>query len=140
MKENKRFDKILKISFVSYWLVLIASPYITARTWADNIFILFIVSCGYQLAYIFFLRKIDEVSFLRTVANIFLYLSFALVSYFIWFYIDIFFNGINSGFFGATMYYGIEAWRSSGLISILFIPAFIFCLIYQICYFKSNKK
>ena len=68
----KKYDFIFKIAFINYLLVLIARPYITGRTWADIILFMFIFSCVYQIIYIFYLRKKENLTFLKSIANYFL--------------------------------------------------------------------
>ena len=127
---------IFFISFLSYILISFARPYVTAKTWADICLIVFILSIIYQLVYIIYLRKKDNISFKMSIAKYFL---FALSSFgisIIIYYIDCFINGVYIGFFGVgDKYYGIDAITNNILTNILFIPF----LIIKIIYIKLKK-
>jgi len=121
----KKYDFIFKIAFINYLLVLIARPYITGRTWADIILFMFIFSCVYQIIYIFYLRKKENLTFLKSIANYFLYLTYigdVIAVY---------------SFFDAMR--NIAGWE---MISFLFIglPIFVICSIYQFMYYIIKKK
>lgn len=120
----KKYDFIFKISFINYLLALIAIPYMTASSWADIILFIFIFSCIYQIAYIFYLRKKENVTFLKSIANYFLYLTYTgdiVVGYML---LDMMLEG---------------GWA---LIRLLFIglPIFIICSIYQLVYYRLKRK
>lgn len=137
----KKYGLILQLSFMSYLFVALASPYVTAQTWADLIFMLFLGCCGYQLLYLFYLRKKENVSFLRSVANLILYFTFTVYLYIIIYYIYTFFNGYTTGFFGyGDTYYGIDAWIQDDWGRYIFIPLFIICFVYQISYFAISRR
>lgn len=139
----KKFDVILKLSFISYLaLALFAAPYVTAQVWADAIASLAILSAAYQLAYIFFLRKRDGIGFGRSAANLFLYLSFAICAGIFLHVMIIFFTGYDDGWFVSRgRVYGLEAWRAAGLLlGIVYLPSVVLCAIYQTLYFVVSKK
>ncbi len=52
--KKEKYDLFFILSFVSYVLIMIASPYVTAQLWADIILLLFIMALVYQFIYIFF--------------------------------------------------------------------------------------
>jgi hypothetical protein len=119
-KANTRIlTLVFRLTFISYVSVFLARPYVTAEAWADIILLLFIASCGYQLAYVFYLRKKEDVRFLRSLAEFFLYLCFAVELYILLFYLV-----IDSG---------------TGWEFVFYIPAFILCLIYQICFLLVGR-
>ena len=123
-----KYDFILKMSFISYLLVLVAKPYITARTWADIILFLFIFSCIYQIAYILYLRKKENVTFLRSIANYFLYLTYM--------------GDIIAGYLLLDTYVGIgytSGWEKVGLVFVG-LPIFIISSIYQLIYYLLKRK
>jgi hypothetical protein len=141
-KDMKKYDLILKISFIPYILVMYARPYVTAQTWANHVFYLFLGAIFYQLCYLVFLRKKENVSFLKSLARTFLYLSFSAGIYVLTFYLDIYFNGYSYCFFMAYYgpYYGFEAWKHAGFASLLLIPLLCVSTIYEICYFIISKR
>ncbi len=130
------------LSFVIYPLLYAAVPYVTAQTWADIVAMLAIIVGIFQLCYIIFLRKKDEVSLGCSIARFFLYFSSVSAACLIWFYIDIFFNGYSWGFLGASHgpYYGFEAWREAGWDNIIYIPLLTIFAAYIITYFVISRK
>lgn len=124
----KKYDFIFKISFITYLLALIARPYMTARIWADIILFIFIFSCIYQITYIFYLRKKENLTFSKSIVKYFLYLTYIgdiIVGYML---LDAILEiGYSSG------------WE---LIGLLFVglPIFIICSIYQLVYYILKRK
>lgn len=133
-----KFDFILKLTYISYILIIKARPYVTARTWADIVMFIFVNSIIYQLCYLFFLRKKENVSFLRSLAKMFLYFSFVINAYIIFYYIDIYINGYTFCFlsFVGETHYGFEAWKEYPFG----IPVIIVFTIYEICYFVALRR
>jgi len=138
----KKYDLILKLSFIPCFLILYACDYVTAQTWADIIFYFFLGAVLYQLCYLFYLKKKGKVSFLRSFAKILLYYNFIVSTSIIIFYVDIYFNGYTWSFLEVSRgpYYGLEAWKHATWESMLAIPLFCIVTIYEICYFISSKK
>jgi len=143
----KKYDSILKLSFIPYVFALYASSYVTAQTWADVIFLIFLISILYQIWYLLFLRKKENMGFFRSLGKIFLYFTVCVeISIFID-YIDMFINGYVAGglfnFYSSDIrYYGFEAIANAtkNWEGIMYIPTIIICIIYQICYAKVSRK
>ena len=53
---------IFKLSFITYTLLIIASPYLTAQTWADICLFLFIGALIYQFLFLCHLRAVRRAS------------------------------------------------------------------------------
>ena len=139
----KKFSLIFLLSFISYPLGFIAAPYITAQTWADIISFLFIGANVYQFLYIVYLRKKDNVSFGRSIANYFLYALGSFVLWEIYVYFDMFFNGYTEcAFLGECYetYYGFEAWKHNEFDNIVYGMLSLICFIYFISYYLISKK
>jgi len=135
---------IFKLSFITYTLLIIASPYLTAQTWADICLFLFIGALIYQFL---FLCHFSVKENIRSSRSLFLYFVCAISSvglYIILYYNKIFFFGYEScGFLGGTcsgVYYGFEAIRRDAWSSIVYIPYLIFNLIIILKYYRSTKK
>lgn len=137
-----KYSKIFNISFISYILIIFAGPYVTAQTWADICMFLFCSSLLYQLVFIFYLRKKENIKLGKCIAKYFLLALSSVSIYIIIDYIDIFINGvyISNGFFSddGNTYYGIEAiinaWNN-----IFYIPWLIINSIYCHKYFKHKR-
>lgn len=140
---KKNFDLILRISFITYILVAYARPYITAQTWANIIFYVFLIAVLYQFSYILYLRKKEGIRFLESIANFLLYLSFTIYLFILSFYSFIFFSGYKSYVFmrmNCTTYYGIDAWKNALVETFAFILLIVICIIYQLCYLFISKR
>lgn len=134
---------LFRASFISYILVIMASNYITARTWADIILFVFIACVIYQVIYILYLGRISGFSLGRNIARYFLY-SLANISLFIIFhYVYSFMFGYSThsitGVYGGT-YYGFEAWKSMVFESILYVPIITVSFIYIVIYTIISDK
>lgn len=140
----KKCSILYALSFISYTACLFAVEYITAQTWADMIFLAFLLCCVYELAYIFYYRKKDNVSFGRAVARLFQYSLIALwlwiAIYFVWGFF--FGNNISNGFFGGdyTTYYGIEAWTEDDWGRLIFWIITIPTAVYNFVYYVVSKR
>ncbi|MFT3950926.1 MAG: hypothetical protein QM689_03055 [Oscillospiraceae bacterium] len=132
------------LSFISYFFLLIASPHITACTWADLCLYGFFAAVIYQLLYIVILRKKDHVSQGRSIARTFLFAFFAASCHIAMYYIDRYVNGYSEYTFlmheKITTYYGLEAWKHDTFANYIDTPLFIFFTIYEITYFSISKK
>ena len=130
-----KYTNIFKLCFISYVGVFLARPYITAQTWADIILLIFLVSCVYQLMYIIYLRKLDQlkVSFLRSITNYFLFFTYTIEIFLVCYTFYSFFFGYEGCFFlSCETYTGLEIFNSWFIFYyILIIP----CIIYQILYY-----
>ena len=120
----KKYSLIYMISFVMYPFLYVALPYATAKAWADITVLIFIAAAVYQLLYMIFLRKKDDVSLKRSIARYFLYLFITSAIPLVWFYADIFFNGYTFTFLNASdgPYYGFEAWSAAVWENIIYLP------------------
>lgn len=143
----KKYNAVFLLSFISYFMVLFASPYITAQTWADIFLLVFLISVIYQLLYIIVLRKKDGVSLGRSISKFFLYALSAVSCYIAVEYIDIFINGYKETAFLSgeliAVYYGFDAWINNFWYNIFFAPFLILNILYAIIYFaviRSIKK
>jgi|GEM_PF-3096331 len=138
----KKHTIIFTLSFIPYFMVLFAVPYITARTWADICFMLFLLSVVYQLCYIILLRKRDKVSMWRSLSRFFLYTFVTGSFYIVVQYMDMYINGYSQSalFTGETIatYYRFDAWKNNVFGNILFLPFLFIALIYGIVYFKVS--
>jgi hypothetical protein len=138
----KKHNAIFTISFIPYFIVLFAIPYISARTWADVCFVFLLLSIIYQLCYIIFLRRRNKVSLLRSLSRFFLYALMAGSSYIVVQYIDMYINGYSVTVWVTgeviSTYYGFDAWANNGFGNILFLPFLTITLIYVMGYFKVN--
>ncbi len=115
----KKYGILYMLSFVSYFLVLEASPYISAQTWADILLLLFVIAIIYELAYLIFLRKKECVGFGRALARWFLY-------------------GFSALEVSLLINYFEEIFRATDLVHILVAPLFLICVLYQIGYFTVS--
>lgn len=140
----KKRSIIFMLSFISYFFVIIASPHITARTWADLCLYGFFAAVLYQLLYIAILRKKDKVSLGRSIARTFLYAFIVVSCNIVMYYIDTFINGyIEYGFLSSNIlasYYGFDAWANDFFANIIYVPSLIIIAIYDIAYFAISKK
>ena len=123
-----KYDLIFRISFINYLLVLIARPYITARTWADIILLVFILSCIYQFTYIVYFRKKDGLKISISIANWFLYITYIMDILVIYFLIDIILALGNIG--------GLEG----AVLMIIGLPIYLIAIIYKIIYYRIIKR
>lgn len=143
----KKFNAVFLLSFISYFMVIYARPCITAQTWADIFFLIFLLSVIYQLLYIIILRKKDGVSLGRSISKFFLYALSGVSCYIAVEYIDIFINGYKKSAFLSgeliAVYYGFDAWKHDVWHNIFFVPFLIINILYAIIYFaviRSIKK
>lgn len=125
----KKYNLFFKLSFINYLLILIAIPYITARIWADIILILFICSCLYQIIYIAWLRKKENVKFLTSIAGYFLNLTYILDIIVISFVITEII--LQLGYIG-----GLEG----AVLIIIGLPVYIVAIIYKIIYYRLKNR
>lgn len=140
----KKFTLLYGLSFISYPLVLAALPYITAKSWANGAFYLFLAAVCYQLVYLLWLRKKEAVGFGKALAQLFLYAFFGLEAYILFDYADHFINGFTEtdwlGNAISETVYGFSAIAADGWMNLIYVPALMICIIYQIVYFVIRKK
>lgn len=144
----KKFGLIYLLSFLSYSLFLLYLSVFTTLYPAVELgaFALGILSAAafiYQITYIVFLRRKENVSLPRSIALFFLYLLIGIGIYVILFYICVFFAGLYFGFMGnGKRYYGFEAWKilNAFYMWLLFIPPAIYAAVYRIVSNKIKKS
>ena len=116
---TKQYLNIFKLSFLTYILIILARPYITAQiwAWADMCLFLFIIAIIYQLLFAVYLRKKEN--------------------------IKIFFQEYHDcGLFGYSCgetYYGLEAIKNSGWNNLFYIPYLIFNIVLIVTYLFTDK-
>lgn len=125
----EKYNLFFKLSFINYFLVLIARPYITARTWADIILVLFIGSCIYQIIYILWLRKKENITFLKSILSWFLNLTYVMDVVVICFVI----TEIILGF-------GNVDGLTGAVLIIIGLPIYIVAIIYKILFYWLNNR
>lgn len=141
----KKFGLIYLLSFLSYsmfllYLSVFTTLYPVVELGAFVLGILSAASFIYEITYIVYLRRKENISLPRSIARFFLYLLISIGLYVIFFYIYVFFAGLYFGFIGnGARYYGFEAWGilNAFYLWLLFIPPAIYAAIY---YIVSNKK
>ena len=140
----KKYGNIFKITFITYVLLMIACPYITAQPWADVCLILFISALIYQLLYVIYLRKKENLKFTKVLCRYFAYTISSVSIYIIFDYIDICLNGFTpSDFLGNSYeetYYGFEALKHADWKNLFYIPYLIFNVIILIISKLVQKK
>lgn len=118
-------------------------PYITAQTWADICFFMFLGACIYQVVYIIYLRRKENISLGRSVAKYFLYAFGSLFCLVIYEYADLFFNGYKEcSFLGECYetYYGFEAWKHDDIGNFVYGIVLLVCFVYYVSYYIISKK
>jgi len=142
----KKYSLLYIVSFISYFLVLQARPYITAQTWADMCMFLFIGCCIYQFIYIIYLRKKDNISLGRSIANFFLYVFIVLIVCVVYFYSNAFFLGYTDCSFHIFYsecygtYYGFEAWKYTDWENFVYGIISVICFTYFTLYYIISKR
>ncbi|MBE5864916.1 MAG: hypothetical protein E7292_01720 [Lachnospiraceae bacterium] len=148
MKKKSLYYLFFLLSFIMYSVILFAVPYVTAQLWADITMYIFIVAIGYQLIYLFYLRKKDNLKFGGAVALYFLCLFISLEMFGILYYVDLAVNGYTPTDFlgnqiGETVY-GWTAIGSDGWANYILVPFFLISILYQAIYmiavFKKGRK
>lgn len=142
--KKEKYDLFFRLSFVSYVLIIYASPYVTAQIWADLIMLFFIIALIYQFIYVFFLRKKREKNISKVFLEFFIYAITSVSVYILVWYIDIFFNGYTpTDWVGNSIsapYYGIQAILESDWENLFYVPYLIFNVLIIIVYKLVNRK
>ena len=86
----KKYTNIFVITFFTNILMIFARLYVTAQVWADLCLFLFILATIYQVVYIVYFRKKDNVNFLKSLFMYFICALSTISIYIIADYIDIF--------------------------------------------------
>ena len=144
----KNFRCWFFISFVSYALMLVTVPFVKEAPFSPlhNLFLyLFLFSCLYQFIYIIYLRKKDEISLGKSIADFF----FGSLSSFWCFWIVSYINTFVNGFMDCNEflqidcdgpYYGFEAWKRDEFSNNVVFLFLIIYFIYLKFYYKKNKQ
>ena len=140
----KKYSVIYAVSFIFYFLLYLTRPHISViNGWYEVIVeYLFTASVLYELIYLFYLRKREDVSFGKALARLFLYAFIAFDGIWIFHIVHSFFTGVSVGFFGDTnARYGFEAINSDLFRAIVLDPIFVVGIIYQIiCFVRWKRK
>ena len=133
-----KYNLLFKLSFIMYILIIFARPYVSAKVWADAILVLFVVAVGYQLLYLFYLRKKEHLKFGRTIAQYFLCSLLSLEVWTVLHCADLFINGFTprdwlGSFIGETVY-GWAAITGDGIDFFCYSAIMLVSTIYQIVY------
>lgn len=133
-----KYNLFFKLSFIIYTLALFASPYVSARIGADIVILFFIAAVVYQLIYLFHLRKKDNLTFTRVLAQYFFY---ALLSLELWAILCCINSAINgytpSDILGNAIgekVYGWDAITGDGIGFYFYKIVILTATIYQIVY------
>lgn len=148
MKPSKKFSLLYMLSFIIYPITINELLYyMSARTGSDVIGILFILAFIYELTYIIYIRKRENIGLGRSISRFFLYLIYSITAMLFVGYINAFFNGYTSTyFFGLCT--GETCYGFSALYQMLFnswehlfdIPILIVFLIYTVTYYKISCR
>ena len=133
-----KYNLLFKLSFSLYILIIFARPYVSAKVWADAIVILFVIAVGYQLLYLFHLRKKEHLKFGRAIAQYFLCFLLSLEVWTVLHCADLFINGFTprdwlGSFIGETVY-GWAAITGDGIDFFCYSAIMLVSTIYQIVY------
>lgn len=133
-----KYNVLFKLSFIMYTFIIFAGPYVTAKSWADMIALLFVITVGYQMLYLFYLRKKEHFKFGRTIAQYFLYALMSLELWTVLHSVDLAINGFSkTDWFGSSSgetVYGWEAITGDGISFFIYSVIMIGATIYQIIY------
>lgn len=139
----KRYFNIFKLSFITYILVILASKFITAQVWADICLFLFVFALVYQVIFLLFLRRKENIKLSKAIYTFFLLAISSVSCCIILDYIKMFFRGFQAiGLFGnayGKKYYEIEAIINNDFANIIYIPILILNIILIIIYLRLNK-
>lgn len=139
---NKKYSLIFLLSFITYFFILIARPYVSARWSADIVLLIFIIAIIYQIIYIFYLRKYSNVSLKYAIVLYFLYLFLILEIYIIYYYLHIFISNfieINGGF-AEKVTNSLNYIKNDGWANLINLPILAICVFYQITFFIIKRK
>lgn len=143
----KKYGLIYPLTFISYtfflsYLCIFTTLTVAVEIGALALGVLMTASFIYQIIYIAYLRRKENISLPRSIARFFLYLLLSISLCWLFYYIYSFFAGLVFGFMGnASRYYGFEAWEIlNGLyLWLLFIPPALYTVIYLIVSNKIKK-
>lgn len=140
----KIYTNILKITFITYIMIIIERPYVTAQLWADVCLLLFFAALIYQIAYIVCLRKKENIKFCESLFTYFIYAISSVSCFIILNYINMFINGYTpNDFLGNThgiTYYGFEAIINNEWANLVYMPYLFFNIVLLVIYNLKSKK
>lgn len=149
----KKLGVIYGLSFLPYAVILCVLYHVREIRTAETIILavsVLLMAAGfvYQLVYIAFLRRKENKSLLRSIAQFFMYIFLSIGLFAGYMYIYAFFAGyVSSTWLGyppiVTTYYGFEAWNclNGWYMFVMFIPAVIYGAVYfAITRHFKNKK
>ena len=143
-----KYNLLFKLSFIMYILMIFARPYVSAKVWADAIVILFVIAVGYQLLYLFHLRKKEHLKFGRAIAQYFLCFLLSLEVWTVLHCADLFINGFTprdwlGSFIGETVY-GWAAITGDGIdffcYSAIMLVSTIFQIVYAMVFIRKKNS
>lgn len=139
----KKYSVVYLVSFMFYIPSFFAMPFMTARTWADIIALMFMLACCYQLLYIIYFRRKENITLGRSIARYFLFLSVTFVAIIVIGYGDIFLNGYapttwTGQQIGDTLY-GFEAIVNDSWTHSFCVPVLLVSFVYQIGYYFISR-
>ena len=143
---RKPYTSVCFLSYISYIAVYFAMPYGLAfdwtLKWSNWASYFFALSVLYQITYLFYFRKRDNVSFGRALAYYVLGLSILGDMLVLYTYAKAFFNGYVFSFFTfySRRYYGFEAWKNMVYESIILLPLLTLSTVYQIIFFMIRRR
>ena len=138
--KEKKFSIIFFITYLVYPSILIFDLIYLLGDYGAVL--LAMLAAVYEIIYVLWLGRKENVSHGRGIARGFLYLLFAANIYSVWYYIYIFINGYHeTAFMGPVTesYYGFEAWKYDVFAAICYIPLLVTSIIYIIAYFAISK-
>lgn len=138
--KEKKFSIIFFITYLVYPSILIFDLIYLLGDYGAVL--LAMLAAVYEIIYVLWLGRKENVSLGRGIARGFLYLLFAANIYSVWYYIYIFINGYHeTAFMGpvTASYYGFEAWKYNVFAAICYIPLLVTSIIYIIAYFAISK-
>ncbi len=145
----KIYGIIFRISFLSYLAVMSVAKYVTARTFADITLGIFLLCCVYELIYVIWLRKKENVSFRKALTELFGYAFLSPVVYLILYRIAGLIVGVffkeYAVYFHIDVYHSVsemifDGWANLTLL-LAAVPLLIYIVIYLIfiCIVKDRR-
>ena len=138
--KEKKFSIIFFITYLVCPSILIFDLFYLLGDYGAVL--LAMLAAVYEIIYVLWLGRKENVSLGRGIARGFLYLLLAANIYSVWYYIYIFINGYHeTAFMGpvTASYYGFEAWKYDVFAAICYIPLLVTSIIYAIAYFSISK-
>ena len=137
---EKKFSIIFFVTYLVYPSILIFDLIYLLGDYGAVL--LAMLTAVYEIIYVFWLGRKENVSLGRGISRGLLYLLFETNIYCVWYYIYILINGYHeTAFMGpiTASYYGFDAWKNDVFAAICCIPLFVTFIIYTISYFAVSK-